>query len=73
MRTVSHQMEKLSLLKMKVTSVLGNGRDGTLYYYGRSLNGQLQEPDNSTYRNTIAAVISINPFLKEENRCLRKH
>jgi hypothetical protein len=66
-------MEKLSLLKMKVTPVLGNGRDGTLYYYGRSSNGRLQEPDNSTYRNTIAAVISINPILKEENRCLRKH
>jgi len=42
-------MEKLSLLKMKVTSVLGNGRDGTLYYYGRSLNGQLQEPDIQQY------------------------
>jgi len=42
-------MEKLSLLKMKVTSVLGNGRDGTLYYYGRSLNGRLQEPDIQQY------------------------
>ena len=49
MRTVSHQMEKLSLLKMKVTSVLGNGREGTLYYYERSLNGQLQEPDIQQY------------------------
>ena len=49
MRTVSYQMEKLSLLKMKVTYVLGNGRDGTLYYYGRSLNGQLQEPDIQQY------------------------
>jgi len=43
-------MKKLSsLLKTKVTPVFDNGRDGTLYYYRRSLNGQLRESDIQQY------------------------